>query len=191
MILCLDRSWSILTWAFSDLQQVKYTIRPWMKTCPSLHEIPNSITADPPKENLSSATYPVDIQSSLGSETPHTSRPSSAATTQSTPPASASALLWLSTSASTSCLDSKQDASERRASRAVLFREKHPSTPRTTSSMGRARGKTVPMPGTSDPATPTPESGRMSRAESVLSWTPGTAGSGKQLSGWFSGLLGR
>ena len=182
MILLLTKSWVVLMSSCSDSPQLTYTIRPWVKTGLSLHDLSSPILTDPPKERPSSTIRLVDASNCLDSDSPPAPRPSFTPSTQDTPTPCAPAQVSMSTSTPRS--DSNQDTPERRTPRAVLFgpRDKNSSNPRTPST-GRPRGKTVPMVGTS-PKTP-----ENRRTDSALSWTPST--SSKHLTSWFSGLLGR
>lgn len=189
MILVLNRTWFVLISCSPDCPQLTFTVRPWVKTGLSLHGLPSPVLADAPKEKPSVTIRLVGSHSRLDADTPHSSRPGSAPSTRSTPTLSAHPHV------SASHPDPMQDrlTPERRTPRAELFRPRDEtwnqnqnqthSSPQTPS-MGRARGKTVPLLRGSPR---TPESG--GRADSALSWTPST--SSKHLASWFSGLLGR
>ncbi|XPS78156.1 Bud site selection protein 6 [Ascochyta lentis] len=70
-------------------------------------------------------------------------------------------------------------------SASLSLRPRH-ETPSSRNPTRRARGNTAPS---HSPHTPEPSRYRSADAESVLSFTPSVRG--KQLAGWFSGLLGR
>jgi hypothetical protein len=193
MIFVLNRTWFVLISCSSDCPQLAFTVRPWVKTGLSLHGLPSPVLAGPAKEKESTTIRLVDSPICLAFDSPHTSRPSPAPSSQCTLTPSAPPHISTRTLAPSSRLDSMQNIPECRTRSAVLFgsRDKNQipnqSSPRTPST-GRARGKTVPLLGGSPR---TPESGTTAggRADSALSWTPSS--SSKNLAGWFSGLLGR
>lgn len=177
----------MLTWCSSDPPQLTYTIRPWVKTGLSFHGLPSPVLADPSsKEKAIPTIRRVISPASLDSDSPHTSKPASAPTTQDTSTPTPSARPQESAFPSFSCSSSQQATPERRTPRAVLFgpRDKNHSSPQTPST-GRPRGKTVPLVGSS-PKTPEHVG---ARTDSAMSWTPST--SSRHLTSWFSGLLGR
>lgn len=184
MILLLNPSWFVLIRCSSDFPRLTYTVRPWVTSGLFLHGLPSPVLVDTPKKESSLTIRLVDSQTRPESDSPETSRPSTAPSIPGIPTPSPCSPVE---SIHTSRPSSKQDGGtpEQRTPRSVLFgpRDKNQSSPHTPTPTARARGKTFPLLGSSPR---TPENGR---SDSALSWTPSS--SSKHLTTWFSGLLGR